>query len=180
MVGLITGVISLRVGAVASKVLESVLDTIFPLVAASWLVFCGIFTVTTPSAVGMILNVYVVPLTAVNPVLVPFVTTISEFVNHVTASLNIAVTAIGFVFVGSWGAAVIVTVGRVVSIVNPVTLSTEEIFPAASVTRIVQLLWVASLRVLNVIVLFQVTAPVLLELQSPPYVILHASLVLKI
>ena len=101
MVGLTTGVISLRVGAVASKVLESVFDTVFPLVAASCDTFCGIFTVTTPSAVGMILNVYVVPLTAVNHVLVPFVTTISELVNHVTVSLNIAVTAIGFVFVGS-------------------------------------------------------------------------------
>ena len=108
------------------------------------------------------------------------VSVISPIVNPVTASLKVAVTNIGFVFVGSCGAAERIRLGFVTSTLNELTLSIEELFPAASVTRIVQLLWVASLRVLNVIVLFQVTAPVLLELQSPPYVILHASLVLKI
>ena len=66
------------------------------------------------------------------------------------------------------------------SMVKLERVSIEEIFPAVSVTLIVQLLYVPSASVLSVIVLFPLTAEVVVEAQLPPYVIVHASVELKV
>ena len=78
------------------------------------------------------MNVYVVPLTAVNPVLVPFVTTISELVNPVIDLVNTARTGIGFVFVGSEVVLERVTLGRTLSYVLERVFEAMFRFPAKS------------------------------------------------
>ena len=69
----------------------------------------------------------------------------------------------------------IASVGATLSIVNDGTLTTEEIFPAASVTVIVQLEYVPAASAENVTVLFPDVADVVAEEQEPPYVIVPAS-----
>ena len=71
-------------------------------------------------------------------------------------------------------------VGAVVSITNVGTFRTEEIFPAASVTVIVQLEYVPAMRAVNVIVLLPLVADAVADGQEPPYVIVPASVVLKV
>jgi hypothetical protein len=72
------------------------------------------------------------------------------------------------------------SVGAVVSIVNAVTLRSELGFPAESVTLTVQLLCAPAERVLNVTVLLPTDADVVALEQSPPYVIVPASVELNV
>ena len=58
--------------------------------------------------------------------------------------------------------------GAVVSITNVGTFKTEEIFPAASVTVIVQFEYVPAASALNVIVLLPLVADVVADEQEPP------------
>jgi hypothetical protein len=60
------------------------------------------------------------------------------------------------------------TVGAVVSTLKVETLKGVEAFKAASVTVIVQLLYVASVSVVNVIVLLPTVAEVVAEEHEPP------------
>ena len=71
----------------------------------------------------------------------------------------------------------VASVGAVVSMTNVGTFKTEEIFPATSVTVIVQLEYVPAASVLNVTVLFPDVAVVVADEQEPPYVIVPASVV---
>jgi hypothetical protein len=71
-------------------------------------------------------------------------------------------------------------VGAVVSIVNAVTLRSELGFPAESVTLTVQLLCAPGESALNVTVLFPEVADVVALEQSPPYVIVPASVELNV
>ena len=71
-------------------------------------------------------------------------------------------------------------VGAVVSIIKELTGSVSPVFPALSVTRIVQSLYVAALRELNVISLFPDDAEEVELLQLPPIVIFPASFELKV
>ena len=59
--------------------------------------------------------------------------------------------------------------------VNEVIVKELLIFPAESVTVIVQFEYVPSLNVFRVIVLFPAIAVVVLEEQEPPYVMVPAS-----
>jgi hypothetical protein len=86
------------------------------------------------------LNVYTLLHDDVKPVQVPFVILTSLSVNHVTPSLNVAVTAIGFVFVGFRFVVVRTTVGAVVSILKGDTFRELEILLATSLTLSVQVL----------------------------------------
>ena len=63
---------------------------------------------------------------------------------------------------------------------NVGTFKTEEIFPAASVTVIVQLEYVPATSALNVTVLFPVVADVVADEHEPPYVMVPASVVEKV
>jgi hypothetical protein len=56
-------------------------------------------------------------------------------------------------------------------------VNAAERFPAASLTRIVQVEYVPAANVFNVIVLFPDVADVVAEEQAPPYVIVPASVV---
>ena len=67
------------------------------------------------------------------------------------------------------------SVGAVVSITKVGTFNTDEIFPAASVTVIVQLEYVPAVSALNVIVLLPLVADVVADEHEPPYVIVPAS-----
>jgi chorismate mutase len=82
-----------------------------------------------------------------------------------------------FFFVGVGTGVTIASVGSVLSIVKDGTARMDEIFPAASVTFIVQFVYVPSTSVLKVIVLFPEVADVVAEEQEPPYVIVPASVV---
>lgn len=53
-------------------------------------------------------------------------------------------------------------------------------FVVASVRVIVQFVYVPTLNALNVIVLFPTVAEVVIELQLPPYVMVHASFVVNV
>ena len=63
---------------------------------------------------------------------------------------------------------------------NVGTVNTEERFPAASVTRIVHVEYVPAASVLNVTVLFPDVADVVADEHEPPYVIVPASVELKV
>ena len=67
------------------------------------------------------------------------------------------------------------TVGAVVSITNELIFRVTLLFPAESVTVIVQSENVPSLKEIKVMVLLSVVAEVVLEEQEPPYVIVPAS-----
>ena len=77
--------------------------------------------------------------------------------------------------VGEGTAVTCVSDGAVVSIVKVLTDKLSLVLLALSVTLIVQLLYVPSVRVLKVIVLFSTLAEVSELLQEPPYVIVPAS-----
>jgi hypothetical protein len=91
---------------------------------------------------------------------------------------NVTIGVVLLVGVGT--AVTIATVGSVVSMTNVGTVSAEERFPAASVTRIVHVAYVPCANVLNVIVLFPDVADVVAEEQEPPYVIVPASVELNV
>ena len=74
----------------------------------------------------------------------------------------------------------VLTVGFVVSIVNVVMFRVLLTLSAASVTVMVQLEYVPALSVLKVIVFDQLVALVVELEHEPPYVILPASLVVKV
>ena len=78
-------------------------------------------------------------------------------------------------FVGVGTGVTVASVGAVVSIVNDGMLKTEEIFPAASVTVIVQSEYVPAASAENVIVLLPLVADVVADEHEPPYVIVPAS-----
>jgi chorismate mutase len=85
---------------------------------------------------------------------------------------------IGVVLLDGVGTGVtMATVGAVVSMTNVGTERTEEVFPAASVTVIVQFEYVPAASALNVTVLFPDVADVVAEEQEPPYKIVPASVV---
>jgi hypothetical protein len=63
---------------------------------------------------------------------------------------------------------------------NELTESNELWFPAMSVTRMVQFECVPSESVLNVMVLFPAVAAVVAAEQSPPYVMVPASVELNV
>jgi hypothetical protein len=67
------------------------------------------------------------------------------------------------------------SVGAVVSMTNVGTCKSDETFPAASVTVIVQVEYVPAINASNVTVLFPLVADVVAEEQEPPYVIVPAS-----
>jgi hypothetical protein len=83
-------------------------------------------------------------------------------------------------FVGVETSVTVARTGAVVSITKVGTLRTDEMFPAASVTVIVQLEYVPAASALNVIVLFPDVADVVADEQEPPYVIVPASVVEKV
>lgn len=56
-VGLVAVVEMMTVGAILSNVLDSTLEAVFPLVAASAAAFAGMLTVTEPAAAGVMLTV---------------------------------------------------------------------------------------------------------------------------
>ena len=66
------------------------------------------------------------------------------------------------------------------SIVKELTFSEELVFPAESVTLMVQLLYVPSARALKVMVLLSVVAVVVELLQLPPKAMLPDSVELKV
>ena len=72
------------------------------------------------------------------------------------------------------------SVGAVVSITNVGTLSADEMFPAASVTVIVQSEYVPAASVENETVLFPAVVDVAAEEHEPPYVIVPASVEEKV
>jgi thioester reductase-like protein len=78
-------------------------------------------------------------------------------------------------FVGVGTAVTVARVGAVVSMTNVGTVNADEIFPAASVTVIVQVAYVPATNALNVTVLFPRIADVVVAEQAPPYVIVPAS-----
>jgi len=57
LVGSVAEVVMITVGAMLSYVLDSTLETIFPLVAASFAALAATLTVTGPAAVGVMLAV---------------------------------------------------------------------------------------------------------------------------
>jgi hypothetical protein len=67
------------------------------------------------------------------------------------------------------------SVGAVVSMVNDGIGRTSDIFPAASVTVIVQSAYVPSASVANVTVVFPEIADDVSDVHEPPYVIVPAS-----
>ena len=67
------------------------------------------------------------------------------------------------------------SVGATVSMTNVGTFNTELVLPAASVTVIVQSVYVPSINALNVTVAFPKIADVAADAQEPPYVIVPAS-----
>ena len=67
------------------------------------------------------------------------------------------------------------SVGTAVSMTNVGTFNTELVLPAASVTVIVQSVYVPSINALNATVIFPKIADVAADAQEPPYVIVPAS-----
>ena len=70
--------------------------------------------------------------------------------------------------------------GATISIVKDGICKTELVFPAASVTVIVQSLYVPEASVVNVTVLFPLIAEAVADEQEPPYVIEPASVELNV
>ena len=78
-------------------------------------------------------------------------------------------------FVGVGTGVTTASAGAVVSMTNVGTCKSDDTFPAASVTVIVQVEYVPAASVLNVTVLFPLVADVVVEEHEPPYVIVPAS-----
>ena len=98
----------------------------------------------------------------------------------VPASVELNVNDGVVFFVGVGTGVTTASVGAVVSMTKVGTVKTEERFPAASVTRIVQVEYVPAARALNVTVLFPAIADVVDAEQEPPYVIVPASVEEKV
>src|SRR6185295_8270358 len=104
------------VGTTLSYVRLRVDEAVFPLPAESAATPAASEADTVPCADGVRLKVYVVPLPE-KPLMVQFVSVTSVEMKPVTDSLNVAVTAMGEVFVGFGALEVSETVGAVLSIV---------------------------------------------------------------
>ena len=90
-----------------------------------------------------------------------------------SVELNVKFGVVSFVGLGT--GVTVASVGAVRSMTNVGTFKIEERFPAASVTRIVQLEYVPATSVLNVTVLLPDVAEVVAEEHEPPYVIVPTS-----
>ena len=166
-VGVGTGVTVASVGAVVSIVNGGMLKTeeIFP--AASVTVIVQSAYVPAASVLNVIVLLPLVADVVADEHEPPYVIVPASVVENVMTGVVL--------LVGVETGVTIASVGAVVSITNVGTLNAEEIFPAASVTVIVQLEYVPAINVLNVIVLLPLVADVVADEQEPPYVIVPAS-----
>src|SRR5947207_5112415 len=101
----------LTVGAVRSEVTETGSDAVFPFPAASTAASATTVTVTGPSAVGVMVKVYVCGFTVTTLDIAPLFTSTPAVENPFTFSLNVAVNGSVAAFVGLVAEVVRVAVG---------------------------------------------------------------------
>lgn len=160
------------VGAVISIVKEGILRTeeMFP--AASVTVIVQFEYVPAANALSVIVLLPEVAEVVADEQEPPYVIVPTSVVLNVNDGVVL--------FVGVGTGVTTASVGAVVSTTNVGTVNTDDAFPAASVTRIVQLEYVPCASALNVIVLLPDVADIVAEEHEPPYVIVPASVELNV